>query len=183
MVVLCSDNRSSCLFRHQTLFSAPQHSVGLRIKRLTSLTSLAPRHVLQADRGRQDLPLPPSTTRVAPCTCCRTCWPSRCPTPFASTSTVLQTTCRRQWPVTSCTSTAGTPSLSTPSPATSPLTKSVPRRLATTPYKYRTTSAWKPSSSRLPTTVSRFCKSYLKLFSCYRPFQNSRFRMHATLRT
>ena len=35
VVVLCSDNRSSCLFRHQTLFSA-------RIKRLTSLTSLTP---------------------------------------------------------------------------------------------------------------------------------------------
>ena len=28
----------------------------------------------------------------------------------------------------------------------------------------RTTLAWKPSSSKLPTTVSRFCKSYLKLF-------------------
>ena len=119
------------------------------------IMSLTTRHVLQADRGRQDLPLPPSTTRVAPCTCRWTCWPSRCPTPFASTSTVLQTTCRRQWPVTSCTSTAGTPSLSTPSPATSPLTKSVPRRLATTPYKYRTTLALKPSSSKLPTTVRR----------------------------
>ena len=58
--------------------------------------------------------------------------------------------------MTSCTSTAGTPSLSTPSPATSPLTKSVPRRLATTPCQYGTTSALKPSSSKLPTTVICF---------------------------
>ena len=126
VIVQSSDNRSSCLFRHQKLFSAPQHSVGLRIKRLTSLTSLTPRHVLQVDRGRQDLPPPSVNYEGRPVHLSLDLLAFPLPHTFRFYfPTVLQTTCRRQWPVTSCASTAGTPSLSTPSPATSPFTKSV----------------------------------------------------------